>query len=211
MSSKYEHKVLKLLKKRFKAQVIHREHPLGDIAKAVQLPRELELDIDIAQANLNQMRLDFYVKGKLAVEVQGEQHELAVKFSNETTDPKAELERRKELDDIKRRVMLAAGIPLVCIWYNEVDELNELKLARKIGAAEKLVEEVVPEYKRIDRVPRGRKLGSFRRWAPARISNRTRAARPENENGESKLSRAWKRHKQSRSSSVGRRGKQSDV
>ena len=102
-------------------------------------------------ADFRKMRVDLYVKGQVAIEVHCEQHVKAIKFSNEILDPEEELRRRRQLDQVKDMALAEAGIPLVTIWYTELNDgqLTELVLRDRIRIIQEIANKV-PKQKRLN-------------------------------------------------------------
>ena len=138
--SKYAKIVYKLLQYAYPGNRIKKEVPVAKFVKGYMLPESIENKMMLESANLNRMRIDFVVAG-ICFEVQGEQHEKEIKFSNEILDTAEALRRRKALDTIKQDVLASVGVPLCCIWYNEIKELTIERLREKINACELVAQE----------------------------------------------------------------------
>jgi hypothetical protein len=174
MTSKYAKKVRRLLRKIYPVpQPILKEVSLGEFSKDIAFSKRTKELINLYDARLGRMRVDYWVKHQVAVEVHGEQHEREIKFSNDIEDTAAELERRKGLDLVKQEVLREAGIPIVIVWYYEIADLTVATLKEKINAAQSVAEATTP--KRLRRgadgkpTPRVSGLGAPRRtWAAKR-------------------------------------------
>jgi DNA-binding protein YbaB len=131
MTSKYAKKVLKIIKELYPTGC-SQEVSVGKLVKNIVLSKDALLKIARWNVNITRLRLDFYIKDQVAIEVQGEQHVEPIRFANSIIDPEEDLVRRKALDEIKQQCLNEAGIPLVCIWYDEIDELTKEVLNDKI-------------------------------------------------------------------------------
>ena len=148
MDSKYLLKVLKLVKLIYPT-VIWKETNLNNLVAGTIFSANLRSLISECGADLKKMRVDLYVKGQIAIEVHGEQHFKAVKFSNQILDPEEELIKRQKYDEVKLRALAEAGIPLVTIWYSELDgQLTEAILRDRIQIAQDIANKV-PKQKRV--------------------------------------------------------------
>jgi len=150
MDSKYLTKVLRLLRKIYPGQV-WKETNLQNLVQGTNFSIELKRLIVLCGADLRKMRVDLYVKGQVAIEVHGEQHVKAIKFSNEILDPEEELRRRRQLDQVKDMALAEAGIPLVTIWYTELNDgqLTEAILRDRIRMIQEIANKV-PKQKRLN-------------------------------------------------------------
>jgi hypothetical protein len=148
MDSKYLIKVLKLVKVIYPT-VIWKETNLSNLVTGTTFSPALRALISDCGADLRKMRVDLYVKGQIAIEVHGEQHFKAIKFSNQIEDPEEELIKRQKYDEVKLRALAEAGIPLVTIWYSELDgQLTEAILRDRIRIAQDTANRV-PKQKRV--------------------------------------------------------------
>ena len=148
MDSKHLIKVLKLVKLIYPT-VIWKETNLNNLVAGTIFSSSLRSLIHEAGADLRKMRVDLYVKGQVAIEVHGEQHAYAVKFSNKILDPEEEFIKRQRYDEIKLRALAEAGIPLVTIWFSELDgQLTEAILRDRIRLAQDMANRV-PKQKRV--------------------------------------------------------------
>ena len=96
MVSKYAKKVRRLLRSIYPTpQPILKEVSVGKFSHDIKLSKKLKDLITLYDARLGRMKVDYWVKHQVAVEVHGEQHEKEVRFSNDIEDLAAELERRK--------------------------------------------------------------------------------------------------------------------
>jgi len=120
MDSKHLIKVLKLLRQIYPSQ-IWKETNLHNLVAGTVFSPALKFLISECGADIKRMRVDLYVKGQIAIEVHGEQHYEAVRFSNEIRDPEEELIKRQKFDEVKFRALAEAGIPLVTICYSELN------------------------------------------------------------------------------------------
>lgn len=145
MDSKHLIKVLKLLKEVYPGQV-WKETNLHNLVEGTRFSIELESLIGEADTDLRKMRVDLYVKGQIAIEVHGEQHNQPVKFANSILDPEEELRRRRLLDEVKRKSLAEAGVPFVVIWYQELESLTVDKLREKIAAAQEIARSVPRQH-----------------------------------------------------------------
>ena len=204
MVSKYAKAVRKLLRKVYPIpRRIIKEFPLGDIAKSIILSKSTEDLIVKYDARINRMRIDFYIKGQVAIEVHGEQHEKEVRFSNEILDTKLELQRRIGLDRIKQEIIKASGIPYLCIWYYEIKDLTPKILKEKICAAQAVADKISPRYAPNKTKGKVSGLGLVRITEQAKLPTRLGGKKLENFNrpfinpgkGKSKLSNNWKQYK----------------
>lgn len=172
MTSKYAKKVRRLLRTIYPTpQPILKEVSLGQFSKDIALSKSTKALIKMYDAKLGRMRVDYWVKHQIAVEVHGEQHEREVRFSNDIEDTAAELERRKGLDLVKQEVLKESGIPILIVWYYEIASLNVDILKHKIEAAQRVAESTNPKYIRRDAsvrpTPKISSLGNLRRsWTP---------------------------------------------
>lgn len=150
MDSKYLTKVLRLLRKIYPGQV-WKETNLQNLVQGTNFSPELKRLIVSCAADLKKMRVDLYVKGQVAVEVNGEQHDKAIKFSNEILDPEEEFLRRRQLDQVKDMALAEAGVPLVTIWYTELNsgQLTEEVLRNRIRLIQEIANKV-PKQKRLN-------------------------------------------------------------
>lgn len=144
---------------------------MGDFSKDIALSKCTKQLIKLYDARLGRMRVDFWVKHQIAVEVHGEQHEHEVRFSNDIEDTAAELERRKGLDLVKQKVLKESGIPILIVWYYEIADLSVSILRSKIAAAQDVADHTNPKYIRretsIRPTPKISSLGGTRRlWHP---------------------------------------------
>jgi len=177
MTSKYAKKVRRLLRKIYPTpQPILKEVSLGDFSKDIALSKRTQELIKLYDARLGRMRVDFWVKHQIAVEVHGEQHEHEVRFSNDIEDTAAELERRKGLDLVKQEVLKESGIPILIIWYYEIADLDVGVLRSKIEAAQLVAESTNPKYIRressVRPTPKVSSLGGTRRFGTPKRSTR---------------------------------------
>ena len=206
MMSKYAKKVRRLLRKIYPTpQPIIKEVSLGQFSKDIVLSKRTQELIRLYEARLGRMKVDFWVKHQVAVEVHGEQHEQEICFSNEIEDLAAELQRRKGLDLVKQEVLKEAGIPVVIVWYYEIKDLTAAQLKEKIVAAQVVADATKPKRHTTKTTPKISSLGHPRKsWTPKRPtrlggkkleSRRTIQNAPK---GGSKLSRDWKQHKKRR-------------
>ena len=170
--SNYLLRVLRLTKRIYNSGV-HRESVVGSLCRDVELSEGLHEDLRAANINLNRLRIDIYVKHQVAIEVQGEQHVKAIRFSNSQLHPEEHLERQKLRDEMKQRALREAGIPLVCIWYDEVNELNQDILVAKIAAAQAEIDNTIPKKKHSRTTPRAWHI--HRETAEARQNRLTKA------------------------------------
>lgn len=141
MASRYLEQVHALLQHIYKTP-IWKEVTLYQLTKNALLSYELKDLMQLHKINPRQLRVDLYVKGIVAIEVHGEQHDRPVKFSNEIEDVEEALERRRLLDSVKQRCLEEAGVPTVVIWYHEIDDLSPQKLQDKIFLAQQQAEKV---------------------------------------------------------------------
>jgi hypothetical protein len=148
MESKYLLKVLKLVKVIYPT-IIWKETNLNNLVAGTTFSPALRALISECGADLRKMRVDLYVKGQIAIEVHGEQHLKAIRFSNDIEDPEEELIKRQKYDEVKLRALAEAGIPLVTIWYSELDgQLTEAVLRDRIRIAQDTANQV-PKQKRV--------------------------------------------------------------
>jgi DNA-binding protein YbaB len=150
MDSKYLTKVLRLLRKIYPGQV-WKETNLQNLVQGTNFSPELKRLISLCGADLRKMHVDLYVKGQVAIEVHGEQHAKAIKFSNEILDPEAELLRRQQLDQVKDMALAEAGVPLVTVWYSELKDgqFTEEILRDRIRIIQEIANKV-PKQKRLN-------------------------------------------------------------
>ena len=120
MDSKHLIKVLRLLREIYPSAV-WKETNLHNLVAGTIFSPGLQFLISECGADIRRMRVDLYVKGQIAIEVHGEQHYEAVRFSNEIRDPEEELIKRQKYDEVKFRALAEAGIPLVTICYSELN------------------------------------------------------------------------------------------
>ena len=147
MDSKHLTKVLKLVRLIYPT-TIWKETNLFNLVDGTIFSANLRALIKECGADLKRMRVDLYVKGQIAIEVHGEQHEKPVKFSNEILDPEEELAKRKLFDEVKFRALAEAGIPLVTIWFSELNgQLTEAILRDRIQLMQEQANKV-PKQKR---------------------------------------------------------------
>lgn len=225
MTSKYAKRVRRLLRKNYPvpAQILS-EVSVAKLTQGVRYSKRLKELIRMYDARPSRMRVDFWVKHQVAIEVHGEQHEQEVRFSNDIEDTEVELIRRKGLDLVKQEALNEAGIPLVIVWYYEIKDLTAEQLKKKIMAAQ-----AQAEARKVDRIseapkqssrlrtsrrklsgPRGASKMGNRGFGPRvegdgqgsrRLAGSTLARKPlsrRNRSVPSKLSRDWKRHKEER-------------
>jgi hypothetical protein len=148
MDSKHLIKVLKLVRLIYPT-VIWKETNLNNLVAGSIFSTHLKSLIAECGADLRKMRVDLYVKGQIAIEVHGEQHERPIKFSNQIVDPEEELIKRQKYDEVKQRALAEAGVPLVTIWYSELDgQLTESILRDRIRLAQEIANKV-PKQKRV--------------------------------------------------------------
>ena len=157
MDSKYLKKVMRLVRKIYPG-IIWKETNLQNLVDGTNFSPALKRLMALCHADLRKMRVDIYVKGQVAIEVHGEQHDKPIKFSNEILDPEAELLRRQQLDRVKDNVLAEAGIPLVTVWYSELNDglLTEDVLRNRIRLIQEITNKV-PKQKRLNvKVPKFR-------------------------------------------------------
>ena len=177
MTSKYAKKVQRLLRKIYPVpQRIIKEASLGEFSKDISLSKKTKGLIKMYEARLGRMKVDFWVKHQVAIEVHGEQHEQEIKFSNDIEDTAAELQRRKGLDLVKQEVLKESGVPIVIVWYYEIKDLDAAGLKEKIQAAQQVADIATPRYIRRSKcgqpTPRVSSLGAPRRTWEAKRSTR---------------------------------------
>lgn len=151
MESKYLIRVMTLLREIYKGK-IEREVSLSKLVENVCLTNELNLLLNAYNVNLNKLRVDIYVKGQVAIEVHGEQHVKPVRFSNEEEDLEEALKRRKILDHIKQESLNQAGIPFICVWYDEIDNLTKADLENRINIAIQSAKRIVNPNLRVKEI-----------------------------------------------------------
>lgn len=149
MSSKLLMKVYRLLKTIYPVG-IWKETNLYSLVDGTNFSRDLKALIARSGADLKRMHVDLYVKGQIAIEVHGEQHLMPIKFSNEIIDPEAELEKRRQYDEVKRRALLEAGIPFIAIWFHEVGDGFTMTLLRARIAVAQGLSNKIPRQRRVD-------------------------------------------------------------
>ena len=213
MTSKYAKEVRRLLRIIYPApQRIISEVSIGSLTKDILFSKSLKDLMKLYEARIGRMRLDFWVKYQVAIEVHGEQHEQEIKFSNDIEDTAAELERRKGLDLVKQEALKQAGIPIVIVWYYEIKDLTAEILKEKIVAAQAIAKEATPKYlKKQDDKSRIKisSLGGPRLTSSSKLSTNLGGNKRERrllngqplrkpKKGESKLSRDWKQYKDRR-------------
>lgn len=177
----YSQVVLALLKKIYASTRIQKEVQVASISDNFELSEKLNLWISQHNNSYRKLRIDFYIKGHVAVEVQGEQHDKEVRFSNDILDTKEKLEWQQTLDNVKREALTCCGIPLICIWYDEIQDLTKQQIMDKILNAQTLVSSVRPKEKLMAKKPRKTKHKYV--WPKSK---------------ESSLSKNWKKFKEKR-------------
>ena len=229
MNSKYARKVRRLLRKAYPIpQPIKAEVSLGYFSKDILLSKRTQELISLYDARLGRMKVDFWVKHQVAVEVHGEQHEQTIRFSNDIEDLEADLARRKGLDMVKQEVLKESGIPILIIWYYEIAELTVEELKNKIAAAQDMAQATTPRLQRatgsthapkISRLSkasskeyRERSAGdnkyNWKRWKSATDLRNLKGNKgrkslvgrplPKDDRGTSKLSKDWQQYKDRR-------------
>ena len=190
MASALSAKVLEKLKQIYRNQKILKEVPLSDFTGDVEFSESLKRALNHYDIRLKRIRIDFYVPGQVAIEVQGEQHEQEIRFSNEIENTRLALRRTRELDRVKQQVLAEAGIPQVCIWYYEVKGLTQDELVNKISVAQ---EETKVPTRRVQEPSTPRRL-VVRPNRKISAPIKRKPYRPTN--GRSRLSQQWKWHKE---------------
>ena len=203
MVSKYAKKVRRLLRTIYPTpQPILKEVSLGQFSKDIVLTKRTQSLIKLYEARLGRMKVDFWVKHQVAIEVHGEQHEQEICFSNEIEDLAAELQRRKGLDLVKQEVLKEAGVAIVIVWYYEIKDLTAAILKEKIIAAQKIADATKPKRCVVKDTPKISSLGHPRKsWTPKRptrlggnkLEGKRTIQKPPK--GSSKLSRDWEQYK----------------
>ena len=134
--------VLALVREAYPETPVREEQNLGELVKDLEIPDYVQQAADAVGTSITKMRVDLYLVGHCCIEVHGEQHRTPVLFANTILDPTAELERRKEMDRIKQKVLELAAIPTLTFWYDEIPALTAEEIRRRVAEAVSKAQEV---------------------------------------------------------------------
>lgn len=131
--SRYASKIVDLARNLFPDRRIILEQSLAKFLKKKPLLPDLQERCKRYNVTASMLRIDIYIDKLCAIEVHGEQHCQTVRFSNDILDLNAALERRKILDSIKQDILKHLEIPLVVIWFDQINNLCTSKLNELIN------------------------------------------------------------------------------